>query len=190
MSTRNAKQKFYCAIDTILMDRTIDKICVNDIIREAGTSRSTFYRHYYDKYALVRDYYNFVVRGVLEKNSNEDLVWIDGLILILKELESHSRYYRNAIQPEGGLHEHIEEITRHFYYALAKYHKVDLAKWKHRAALEAYTSGTMDILVRWIMEGMPVPAEEFSELLETLFPFSFSIRCYGWKVNLLSGLHY
>ena len=50
---RIATEKFQAVLEEQLKRKHIDSITVNDIIADVGVSRTTFYRHFEDKFALV-----------------------------------------------------------------------------------------------------------------------------------------
>ncbi len=48
---------FAQAIKELLKTQELDKITVTDIVKKAGMTRQTFYRHFSDKYDLVNWYF-------------------------------------------------------------------------------------------------------------------------------------
>ena len=53
------------ALARLLREVPIDKLSVTDIVSEAGLSRATFYRCYYDKYKLLNESYDNVLARTL-----------------------------------------------------------------------------------------------------------------------------
>lgn len=41
------------ALQALLKEKTFENITVEDILEKSGASRSTFYRHFQDKYSLM-----------------------------------------------------------------------------------------------------------------------------------------
>ena len=184
-------QQLYTALNHLVRETPIERVSVRDLTSLAGVSRSTFYRHYYDKYALLNSYYNTNVKSALTEDTRDEMSWLDAQTAILKVLRQDKDFYRNAIECNDScdLKAHITRISRHFYIAILNQNGVDLNCWKNSKALEAYIYGTLKILYSWVREGMQEPPEELADLISSLLPSRFPFSFEGWKTALISGMY-
>ena len=54
----DSRKKLSESIEYLLSRKSLDDIPVSEIVKMAGVSRRTFYRHFCDKYELVKWYYD------------------------------------------------------------------------------------------------------------------------------------
>ena len=127
------------ALITLLKNKPFEKITVQDILDETPVTRSTFYKHYHDKYEIA------------EKMQQE---FFDSLIIIKKEL------YQNPNQTPALLK--ISQENRELMDALLKIHTehVDLRRALSNFAKEYYYAGTTG-------EHPEIEAEVFSTAITT-----------------------
>ncbi len=97
-----------------LLDVTIEKgfanITVQDIVERAMVNRSTFYRHYLDKYALLKEYMEelYALTPAQEREAwqlarseqppDQPPFWLIG---ILQHVQQHANFYRVMLGPKG-----------------------------------------------------------------------------------------
>ena len=90
------------------IERTVEKgfaaLTVRDITEHAMVNRSTFYRHYLDKYDLLEQYINEIYElsedreGILELHPDEAS---SGLINLLKHIQQEASFYRVMLGVQG-----------------------------------------------------------------------------------------
>ncbi len=184
-------QELYTALNHLVRETPIERVSVRDLTSLAGVSRSTFYRHYYDKYALLNSYYNTNVKAILKEESRRELSWLEALTAILKVLGQNREFYQNAIKGNNScdLKAHITKISRHFYMTILSQNGVDLNYWKNSKALDFYICGTLEILYSWMREGMVEKPGEMADLILSLLPSRFPFSFEGWKTALISGMY-
>lgn len=68
---KKTKKALINALSELLSEKEMDKISVQDIIREAEISRTTFYRIYQDKYAFLEDVKNDLIDGMFRAADNQ-----------------------------------------------------------------------------------------------------------------------
>ena len=109
------------ALITLLKTKPFEKITVQDILDETPVTRSTFYKHYHDKYEIA------------EKMQEE---FFDSLFIIRKTI------YENANQTPALLK--ISQENRELMEALLKIHTehVNLHRAFNNLAKEYYLAGT------------------------------------------------
>lgn len=50
------RQRYFDALEILLKEQNFESIRISDLVREAKTTRKTFYNHYQDKIELIVDY--------------------------------------------------------------------------------------------------------------------------------------
>lgn len=80
-------------------------LTVNDLAERAMVNRSTFYRHYLDKYALLEQFMDQVYGLTLEAEHSEGAGDAGappaGLIRLLEHVRQHAPFFRAMLGPRG-----------------------------------------------------------------------------------------
>lgn len=94
-----------------LLELTVEKgfaaVTVRDICERAMVNRSTFYRHYLDKYALLEQYIDEVQALVSEKAFMAEKTQQSrpevpgGLVVLLRHIQEFADFYRVMLGAEG-----------------------------------------------------------------------------------------
>src|SRR5579885_301553 len=102
--TRHMLQKAF-------IDLTVEKgfaaLTVQDIADRAMVNRSTFYRHYLDKYDLLEKYMGEVFTMPAVDAANTEERWEgpsrppQGLVMLLRHIQSNAEFYRVMFGPKG-----------------------------------------------------------------------------------------
>ena len=167
---RRTKQQLGTALLSLIVEKSYDKITVQDLIDRADVGRSTFYAHYETK---------------------DDLL-ISGLDHLTADIELHMAddpSDADAILPSLGVFRHIADQHR-LFKALIGSRGIDLV---HKAALEAFTdkarsaideraasgekssipaearaafvAGSLLAMITWWLDnGMPYPPEQMADM--------------------------
>jgi probable dihydroxyacetone kinase regulator len=101
------------AVKQLMKAKPFNDISVNDIIKECGVSRKTFYYHFLDKYDVVNWIFNSeVVDGVLESTTLDN--WADGSLTLCRYIYDNRIFYTNAITVTGqnSFIECLNNLTR------------------------------------------------------------------------------
>ncbi len=175
MKETNAIEQLYAALVELVTSEPLEKISVAELTQQAGVSRSTFYRHFYDKYALLNGYYNTVLEQTLYRYER-DLCWTDALTAIYSEIARNLVFYQNALKSTrmNSLKTHIFRISRDFHFSILKKNGVDLTNWQNIKAMEAYIYGNLEIMCDWIKTGMQEPIADMIRLQSALIPARFT----------------
>ncbi|MDL2235089.1 TetR/AcrR family transcriptional regulator [Christensenellaceae bacterium OttesenSCG-928-L17] len=160
------------AMLTLLEKNMFGKITVNDICAEAMVSRSAFYSHFEDKYALLR----FCI-GILKEKTFEASQCMDiptRLRHVLEKISEHSNVFRNLLL--SALDTEVMEMMRHAFHA-------DFERLLKRCDLEEkmlpgpvnlmtvyYASGITSLILYWISENMTYSIDEIADCLCALLP--------------------
>ena len=94
----------------LLKEKGIDGVSVNEICREAGIAKSTFYFYYADKYSVLEAIENDLLDGLADISSNimkVDLATvskglaIDGSMEIIDFIKEHFEEFKAIMGPRG-----------------------------------------------------------------------------------------
>ncbi len=105
--TRKLLQK---ALLEAATDKGFAQVTVSDIAERAMVNRATFYRHYQDKYDLLRQYIadlSGLIDSEARESSSDDSAdespedLPGGLVHLLKHLQAHADFYRVMLGKQG-----------------------------------------------------------------------------------------
>jgi len=160
------------ALLNLLKSNVFSNITVNDICIEAMVSRSCFYTHFEDKYALLR--------FCLNMSNNERIDILTGKSIneytqiLLEQIKSNISVYKNIILSgqKGELMEiilspHIVNIKNAVINNLDDPHlnsiPVEITSFYHASAF-------VNSILYWIEHNMPYSIEDMSAYLTALLP--------------------
>jgi AcrR family transcriptional regulator len=94
------------ALIELTIERGFVDVTVSDISERAMVNRSTFYRHYQDKYDLMSQYIEEVITLIQVENGDPAPVNIQhhssaGIIRILHHVQDHADFYRVMLGKKG-----------------------------------------------------------------------------------------
>ena len=100
---QNEEELEQCLFDALMeLMRTmpLDKLTVNDILKQAHVSRSSFYRRYQDKYDLVNWIYSSETIPYMTSFSDK-AHWADGMCDLCLYMQQNKKFYINALSTPG-----------------------------------------------------------------------------------------
>ncbi len=170
--------RLYTALNELVNEKSLDKISVGQIVSLAGVSRSTFYRNFYDKYALMNSYYDSVLEDSLY-SFYSGTEWDDAVSSIYGVIRDNLGFYQNALSSRdmNCLKNHIRDISYNFFFTILRNNQVDLQDWKNVKIIQSYILGNLEIMELWIQEGMVEPIPEMVELMNENLPRRFE-HCF------------
>ena len=86
-------------IKQLMNDRSPDDITVKDILEASGVGRTTFYKYYYDKHALVEEVFQKELADPFFWDFSKDLIQREALFL--HHLQKNRRFILNALKSTG-----------------------------------------------------------------------------------------
>lgn len=86
MSKATTKFAIAFAFKELLLEKSIDKITINDITEKCGINRQTFYYHFHDIYELIEWICETDADHVLKQNKTYD-TWQEGFLAIFHLLK-------------------------------------------------------------------------------------------------------
>ena len=160
-----------------LIEGTVEKgfaaLTVRDITRRAMVNRSTFYRHYLDKYDLLEQHLNEIYE-VLEEGGIIGEGRHEGHIEILKQLQQFPAFYRVMLsaQADAFLSPAFRQQTQQ--HVLAYFHQTfpEAASDPDTLPLDlkftTIASAGCSALGWWLEQERPSPPEQFAHWLRQL----------------------
>lgn len=91
----------------LTVEKGFSTITVQDIAERAMVNRSTFYRHYLDKYDLLEKYMKEVFDMTAVEIATAERDWKGqagpppGLVALLKHIQANAEFYRVMLGPKG-----------------------------------------------------------------------------------------
>ncbi len=162
-----------------LVEGTVEKgfaaLTVRDITERAMVNRSTFYRHYLDKYDLLEQHINEIYTvleeegGIIREDRHE------GLIALLKQIQQFSDFYRVMLSAQADifLSQRFRQQTQQ--RLLAYFHQTfpEAASDPDTSPLDlkfiAVASAGCGALGWWLEQERPSTPEQFARWLQQRF---------------------
>lgn len=161
------------SLEQLLKTRKIDSITVSDISKEAGISRTTFYRYFADKYELM----NWVYTCYMDELSNKYQHIHCYYRLMLDQtsfLDSKREFFSKTILYDGQ-----NSFFSHFIMNMEEYLSRNLKSLlnhelsaRDEYIIRGYAAGVYKIISEWIMSGCMQSPKYITELLIEIMPDS------------------
>lgn len=161
----------------LVENNPIRDVHTNMILDKAECSKSTFYRYFPDKYALMnyiyfRDIYP-LVKHVFENGVNYNTSsnnYINSAIEHYKPLYEKRDYYKKiaAIEEQNSFREfHQEFWYDYFKKIMLSYYKQTNVSVSHEFSLRVFNDGLCKITIQWLINGCTnMTIEEMAQLCE------------------------
>ena len=162
-------QRLTRALISLVESRSLDEVSIKDILREAGVSRSTFYRRYRDKYDLLNKNYQCLLDNTINRISS-GFSYKKAFFSLSGVLREYPAFFRNALSSNdpNGLKEYIYRESYRMYRELLSTEGFDMQNSCNELLLTGYIRGALEVTCEWAASGMDLP-------LETLFEISFEL---------------
>ena len=153
-SNRITKESLEISLLQLLEKKELTKITISELVERAGVSRAAFYRNYDSKEEILQEIFQqFNMRTELYQ------VWL----FLFKEVKKEARIVSLAIDYN------LEKLLTSAVF--------DMLEQQNYSRKEASTymnsfwsSAVVSVLIKWIKDGMRVPAEKIASLGLPLFP--------------------
>ena len=148
-------------------------LTVSDITKYAGINRATFYRHYQDKFDLLKTYAQTVFEMLEDEpqRSNEvgDHQMYTGLIKIFEHIRANAKFYRVMLGKNGDA-AFTDKIRQYIRKRIRRSLPADLQKDK--ASIDLYvaysSSASVGAVLWWLEHEFPYSSEEMVILIRQL----------------------
>lgn len=168
----NASQILYHSFYQLVEKNGFANITVEDILSASDVSRSTFYRHFQDKYELMT--YGF--KQHFEKMNFQAGVdsWEVMINDLLAYLNDYQRYFQNIIDVEGqnSIREYLLKFCINFTRETVQKLAPDI-KWDffHEESVKYTAHGGLAVTIDWIKGGYQEPIQNVTKtIFENISP--------------------
>ncbi len=100
------------SLKKIMTVTPLDKITINDIVKDCEVNRRTFYYHFQDIYALLEWIYKIEVANAMGDNKTYE-TWRDGFLSIFYYLSDNKKMVMNTYHSIGR-----DKLEKHLYAAV------------------------------------------------------------------------
>lgn len=145
------KDQFAAAIVSLLQTTPVEKIAVEDILQESGLSRTTFYRHFRDKFDLM--FYIFQQKLDHIYTPDCDLRQSEErLAALLVFLRENHGYFRSIMSYEGQNSFRAQLFTKIEWLHLNRYRRIWGTEALEETAfhLRFHAAGTTWAILDWL----------------------------------------
>lgn len=175
MQKQSTKTKLAAALETLMDTRSIEHITVGDIAEKANMSRTTFYRSFTDKYALMNWVYTCYLDELREKYKHITCYYrmmYDQTAF----LQTKRNFFRCAFEP--GTNQTFSEafqnvINEYLVDNYTRYSKEKTVSSRTKYLLDGYATGVYVVLEEWLLSGAEESPQYMTELLIELMPVRF-----------------
>lgn len=165
------KQRIFDAFNELLNHTPFEKITVEMIIYQSGVSKSTFYRHFHDKYDVL----NFNSMALAERLIGQRVCrnWKEFLLNMFIGISEDSRYYRRAFR-SSGQNAHSGFLYTYSFGIVEKCYLTTTAQTelsiRDRYSISHYCHGCVGILQEWLYDMDVLTPEEMAEIFYEAMP--------------------
>lgn len=171
----DTKGVFSGALMRLLETRCIDDITVGDIVEESGLGRSTFYKHFADKYELARWTHVSNQRPIMNSYFEEGGSFRSTLIRNIENYAVNAGFYRNASGSEYySLRTAVYEVGRSFFAGRLKTCGLDVDRPDIALLVRMVSRMHVDAMFEWVEGGCQMSAEELADVCMRSMPPEFA----------------
>ncbi|MGF7059886.1 TetR/AcrR family transcriptional regulator C-terminal domain-containing protein [Brassicibacter mesophilus] len=159
------------SLKKLLVNKTLDKISIREIVGESGLNRQTFYYHFKDIYHLVEWIFQKEALAIFNDLEGEEL-WQEGLLKLLKYIDQNRIVCKNIINSLGH-----ESILKYFYddiYVIIKKailsftEGLNIKKNYSDLLTHYYILSFGSVVENWTLGGINQSPEELIEFLDQI----------------------
>ena len=106
LRVRRTRKMLHAALIALSIEKGFAAVTVQNLAERAMVNRSTFYRHFVDKYDLLRSYLQDVYRLIESEDGGPPSSHTGdeppaGLVSLLRHMQTHADFYRVMLGPNG-----------------------------------------------------------------------------------------
>lgn len=176
------KRAIAAALMELCVEKSFSKISVQDITKQVGLNRQTFYYHFSDKYDLLAWVYHQNALHFLEVPELDLTNWEEQALKMLKAMKESKLFYENTVQSDSDiLMQSFSAITKQLFVKL--FNQIDEEKLLLPEDKEFYARffsyGCSGVLVQWIVEGF---VETPIEIAGQIFRLAKDTEFFSYKL--------
>lgn len=170
--TDKVKMKLHNALLCLVNNNKINEITVDMICKEAKVSRSTFYRHFMDKYDLLLWYFDNFLKLIFYSTSDFKLIK-NYYSLVFSFINNNQDYFAVLIAYKGQ--NSFEEIMEVQIKEYLKSNILQASRSKNldsltKYSIEMFVQGLIKANILWISNGFKETPMEMTEIVMTNIP--------------------
>ena len=173
--SENMKYRLADAMKICMRRSPVEKITVQEIVDECGTTRQTFYRNFKDKYDLINWYFDKILLESFE-HMGEGRTIFEGLANKFHYIEDEKLFFRAAFKndDQNNLRDHDFHLILQFYTERIE-GKTGRKMSPHlKFLLEMYCQGSIYMTVQWVLGKINADPEKMAEDLVDAMPAELS----------------
>ncbi len=175
---KNTKEKILHAFNDLILKGDFESVTVFQIVKAAGISRATFYRHFKDKYDVM----NYNYSSLLDRHVQDQIIHTmhDLFLMLLKEGQQYWKPLVPLFDTEGA--NSLYRFIRDYSFNAAKNiyecgnphggERVRTMTSKEILQLQIFAGGSADMYREWIRGNIPLTAEEAADAMTEILPLS------------------
>lgn len=146
MSQKSSRIRIIETFAALLRKKPVSKISVEEIIKQAGVSKPTFYRHFKDKYDLACQFCDFLNAPFYEaykKDHNFRALFINGCDMVRNNKDLFASLFENPLSQNSVYQYFIESSLRSIEQ------QIDQTKYTDEMKLELYRCMHGNTYIAW-----------------------------------------
>ncbi|MDO4467181.1 MAG: TetR-like C-terminal domain-containing protein [Bacillota bacterium] len=186
MSKATTKMAIAFAFKELLLEKSLDKITINDITEKCEMNRQTFYYHFHDILELTEWICEQDAERAIKENRTYD-TWQEGFLSIFKMIKRDKAFIVNIYHnvPKDYLYRYLYKVTYQLLYDVLEEKAEGLIVREEDKAFIAnfYKYGFVGLVSEWIDGGMKDDPEIIIGRLNSLIQGSFQNALNNAKTN-------
>lgn len=178
------KKALEASLKKLLVDKTLDKITINDLTTDCGISRMSFYYHFKDIYDLVEWCCVEDGRQALQGKRTYE-TWQEGIYQIFEAVLENKAFILNIYRSidRGKVENYLHKLT---YQLIAdvveeKCKGIDLPQEDKTFIADFYKYGFVGVMLDWIERGMKDDYGKIVEMMSTTLRGSITNSIHNFK---------
>lgn len=161
------------SFEELLQEKPFDSITITDITDRCGAARSTFYKHFSDKYDIMIWRYHCALNTLLTKEKGV-AVWREGTLCGIRYLAENRNFFLKIIGYKGqnSVHDFFYNYSVEFTQEILR-RELGVAELPYAdgESIKLYLMGTSRYIMEWL-KTMHMTPEELAEFLCDCIPAS------------------
>ena len=173
--SENMKYRLADAMKICMRRSPVEKITVQEIADECGTTRQTFYRNFKDKYDLINWCFDKILLESFE-HMGEGRTIFEGLVNKFHYIEDEKLFFRAAFKndDQNNLRDHDFHLILQFYTERIEGKTGKKMSPHLKFLLEMYCQGSIYMTVQWVLGKITADPEKMAEDLVDAMPAELS----------------
>ena len=161
---------FAKSLKDLMVNQSLDKMTVTDIVKHSGMTRQTFYRYFKDKYDLVNWYFEKLADKSFRQIGNSSTLK-EGLVKKFTFIFNDKVFFSQAFQSKdyNNVEHYDYQCILEFYTHIIE-KKIGAIPKDILFLLEMYCHGSITMTVNWATTGMKESPEVIADLLIDALP--------------------